>query len=186
MIQPGLETIAQPATRGERVTIVGRVFDGDRVPVANALIEVWQANADGRYDHPDDTQEKLLDVHFHGFGRAVTDGDGGYRFHTIKPGPVPGADARLQAPHLNVTIFGRGLLKHLFTRIYFPDDPLNATDTVLRNVPRTRRATLIATTSPRSANAAVVTAPAVEPPPITTLRFDIVLQGDGETVFFEF
>jgi len=170
LIRPGLESMVQPATRGDRVTIAGRVLDGDRAPVADALIELWQANAEGRYDHPEDTQEKLLDPHFHGFGRACSDADGWYRFHTIKPGPVPGANAVLQAPHINVTIFGRGLLNRLLTRIYFPGDPLNTHDSVLNAVPSARRSTLIAT--------------ACAPSSETTLRFDIVLQGEGETVFF--
>ncbi len=170
LIRPGLESMAQSTTRGDRVTIAGRVLDGDRAPVADALIELWQANAEGRYDHPEDTQEKLLDPHFHGFGRACSDADGWYRFHTIKPGAVPGANAVLQAPHLNVTIFARGLLNRLLTRIYFPGDPLNMHDSVLNAVPPTRRSTLIAT--------------ACAPSSETTLRFDIVLQGEGETVFF--
>jgi protocatechuate 3,4-dioxygenase alpha subunit len=170
LIRPGLESMAQSTTRGDRVTIAGRVLDGDRAPVADALIELWQANAEGRYDHPEDTQEKLLDPHFHGFGRACSDADGWYRFHTIKPGAVPGANAVLQAPHLNVTIFARGLLNRLLTRIYFPGEPLNMHDSVLNAVPPTRRPTLIAT--------------ACAPSPETTLRFDIVLQGEGETVFF--
>jgi protocatechuate 3,4-dioxygenase alpha subunit len=146
------------------------VLDGDRAPVSDALIELWQANAEGRYDHPEDTQEKLLDPHFHGFGRACSDADGWYRFHTIKPGPVPGADGSLQAPHLNVTVFARGLLNRLITRIYFPGDPLNVHDSVLNAVPDDRRSTLIATVC--------------APPSEGTLRFDIVLQGEGETVFF--
>ena len=171
LIRPGLETMVRPATRGVRVTIEGRVFDGDHIAVADAMIEIWQANAEGRYDHPEDTQEKLLDADFHGFGRAATDNAGWYRFHTIKPGPVPGIGATLQAPHINVAIFARGLLKRLMTRIYFPDEPLNANDPVLTAVPPQRRVTLIA-----SAGA---------PLPAGTLGFDIVLQGENETVFFD-
>jgi protocatechuate 3,4-dioxygenase, alpha subunit len=171
LIRPGLETMVRPTTRGERVRIEGRVFDGDRAAVADAMIEIWQANAEGRYHHPEDTQEKLLDDHFHGFGRAATDEGGWYRFYTIKPGPVPGAGATLQAPHINVAIFARGLLKRLVTRIYFPDEPLNANDPVMTAVPPQRRATLIA-----SAGA---------PLPAETLRFDIILQGENETVFFD-
>jgi protocatechuate 3,4-dioxygenase alpha subunit len=170
LIQTRRETMVQSATRGDRLTIEGRVLDGDRAPVSDALIELWQANAEGRYDHPEDTQEKLLDPHFHGFGRACSDADGWYRFHTIKPGPVPGADGSLQAPHLNVTVFARGLLNRLITRIYFPGDPLNVHDSVLNVVPRARRSTLIAT--------------ACVPTSEATLRFDVVLQGEGETVFF--
>ena len=171
LIQPGLETMVQSATRGERVMIEGRVRDGDRAPVSDALIEIWQANADGRYDHPEDTQEKLLDAHFHGFGRTATDAGGWYRFHTIKPGSVPGAETTLQAPHLNIAIFARGLLKRLVTRIYFPGDLLNASDPVLNAVPPERRSTLIATAGAPSSK--------------VTLRFDIVLHGESETVFFD-
>ena len=108
------------------------------------MIELWQANADGRYDHPDDSQEKLLDPDFHGFGRAATDERGCFRFYTIKPGSVPGPGNLLQAPHINVSIFARGLLKRLVTRIYFPDEPLNATDAVLNTVAPERRSTLVA------------------------------------------
>src|SRR5437899_2210040 len=134
LIRAGLETLVRPATRGERVTIGGRVLDGDSAGVADAMIEIWQANAEGRYDHPEDRQEKLLDADFHGFGRAATDDAGWYRFHTIKPGPVAGIGAMLQAPHINVAIFARGLLHRLVTRIYFPDEPLNINDPVLMAV----------------------------------------------------
>lgn len=163
--------MVRPTTRGERVIIEGRIFDGDRAAVTDAMIEIWQANAEGRYDHREDTQEKLLDAQFHGFGRAATGDAGWYRLHTIKPGPVPGREGSLQAPHLNVAIFARGLLKRLTTRIYFPDERLNASDPVLARVPAERRATLMASTNTSL--------------PVLTLRFDIVLQGDHETVFFD-
>jgi protocatechuate 3,4-dioxygenase alpha subunit len=171
LIDSGLASLVQPATRGERVTIEGRVLDGDSAPVSDAMIEIWQANADGRYHHPEDTQEKLLDAHFHGFGRAATDDEGWYRFHTIKPGPVPGIGTTLQAPHINVAIFARGLLKRLVTRMYFPGEPLNANDPVLNSIPAQHRTTLIATDLARSGAG--------------TLRFDIILQGESETVFFD-
>ncbi len=148
--------------------IEGCVLDGDATPVSDAMIELWQANADGRYQHPDDSQEKLLDPDFHGFGRAATDERGRFRFYTIKPGSVPGPGNLLQAPHINVSIFARGLLKRLITRIYFPGEQLNATDVVLNSVAPERRLTLIAR---------------VEKPNL--LRFDIVLQGENETVFFD-
>jgi protocatechuate 3,4-dioxygenase, alpha subunit len=162
------ESLVTPATRGERVTIEGRVLDGDAAPVNDAMVELWQANAEGRYDHPYDTQEKLLDRNFHGFGRTATDDRGRFKFHTIKPGPVPGVGNALQAPHINVSIFARGLLKRLVTRIYFPNEPLNSADAVLNSVAPARRATLISQ----------VAGPDV-------LRFDIVLQGENETVFFD-
>ena len=163
--------LARRESRGERIVIVGRVLDGDGAPVNDAMVEIWQANADGRYDHPDDTQEKLIDRQFHGFGRAATDQHGGFRFDTIKPGRVPGAGTVLQAPHINLSLFARGLLKRLATRIYFPDEPSNDADTVLNAVPIVRRSTLIARVEDTS--------------PTPVLRFDIVLQGESETVFFD-
>ena len=168
LVRPGVATMIGPATRGERLIIEGRVLDGEGAAVADAMIEIWQANAEGRYDHPADTQEKLIDPHFHGFGRTATDGAGRYRFETIRPGRVPGDGATLQAPHIVVAIFARGLLRGLSTRIYFPDERSNARDPVLNSVPSARRGTLIA-----SAEADGI------------LHFDIVLQGEGETVFFE-
>src|SRR4029077_13760113 len=127
LIEAGAENLVREETRGDRVTIEGRVIDGDGEQVTDAMLEIWQANAEGRYDHADDEQEKLLDPAFHGYGRAATDARGSFSFHTIKPGPVPGANGDLQAPHINVSIFARGLLKRLVTRIYFPDEPLNTT-----------------------------------------------------------
>ena len=158
---------------GEKIVIEGHVFDGDGAPVPDALLEIWQANAAGRYAHPEDTQDKPLDRHFRGFGRAKTDAEGRYRFLTIRPGPVPGRGNTLQAPHIAMTIFGRGLLKHLFTRLYFAGEALNKTDPVLGSLedPALRN-TLLA--EPAGKNG------------VSTLyRFEIVLQGKGETVFFD-
>jgi protocatechuate 3,4-dioxygenase alpha subunit len=169
LIEAGSEKLVQPETRGDRITIEGSVMDGDGAPVTDAMIEIWQANAEGRYDHIEDDQEKLLDPVFHGYGRAGTDAHGAFRFETIKPGAVPGTDGVLQAPHINVSIFARGLLKRLCTRIYFPDDPLNETDLVLITIAPERRATLIASRVPNS----------------KVMRFDIILQGTNETVFFD-
>jgi len=171
LIKSADETLARRESRGERVVIVGRVLDGDGAPVDDAMVEIWQANADGRYDHPDDLQEKLIDPHFHGFGRAATDRDGCFRFDTIKPGPASGLGDTLQAPHVNVSLFARGLLKRLVTRIYFPDESLNASDAILNAVPSARRSTLIARVESMS--------------PTLTFRFDIVLQGENETVFLD-
>jgi len=168
LIRSGQESMVTPKSRGERITIEGRVLDGDAAGVSDAMVELWQANADGRYDHSDDSQEKLVDPDFHGFGRAATDERGCFRFYTIKPGSVPGPGNLLQAPHINVSIFARGLLKRLVTRIYFPDDPLNTADPVLNSVAAERRSTLVAHT---------------DQPGI--LRFEIVLQGKNETVFFD-
>ena len=159
--------IAGPDVPGERITLRGRVLDGDGRPVNDALIEVWQANAAGRYAHPDDTQEKPLTPGFQGFGRSPTDDDGAFRFTTIKPGSASGSDGQMQAPHLAVVVFMRGLLRQLVTRVYFPGDPANATDPVLQLVPVERRATLIA-----------------RPAADGTLEWDIHLQGADETVFF--
>ena len=171
LVRSGDEALARRESRGERIAIVGRVLDGDGAPVDDAMLEIWQANAAGRYDHPDDAQEKLIDSQFHGFGRASTDQHGNFRFETIKPGRVPGVGSVLQAPHINVSIFARGLLKRLATRIYFPDEPSNDADPVLNAVPIARRSTLIARLESAS------------PQPV--FRFDIVLQGENETVFFE-
>jgi protocatechuate 3,4-dioxygenase alpha subunit len=171
LVRSADETLIRHESRGERIVIVGRVLDGDGASIDDAMVEIWQANADGRYDHPDDLQEKLIDPHFHGFGRAATDQHGRFRFDTIKPGPASGLGNALQAPHINVSIFARGLLKRLVTRIYFPDESLNATDAVLNAVPSARRSTLIARVESIS--------------PTPTFRFEIVLQGESETVFFD-
>ena len=115
---------------GEQIAIQGRVLDGDGKPVNDALVEIWQANAHGKYAHPEDKQGKPLEAGFKGFGRSATDENGAFRFKTIKPGRVPGPGGALQAPHIAVTVFMRGLLKHLVSRIYFPDEPANADDPV--------------------------------------------------------
>ena len=161
--------IAPAGVKGERVTVQGRLLDGDGAPVSDGLIEIWQANALGKYAHPQDTQKKLLDKRFRGFGRIPTDARGAFRFTTIKPGAVPGPKGRPQAPHLVVTVFMRGLLKHLATRMYFPDEPANARDALLGLVPAARRPTLVAKRKSRG-----------------VLEWNIVLQGKGETVFFDF
>jgi len=161
--------IAGRGVKGERVTIAGRLLDGDGAGVSDGLIEIWQANADGKYAHPEDTQKKPLEKGWRGFGRIPTDAKGGFRFTTIKPGRVPGPGGQLQAPHLVVSVFMRGLLKHLMTRIYFPDEAAgNAEDPVLKMVPAARRTTLI----PKKNGKA--------------LEWNIVLQGKGETVFFDY
>ncbi|HVB17596.1 MAG TPA: protocatechuate 3,4-dioxygenase subunit alpha, partial [Stellaceae bacterium] len=133
----------------------------------------WQANAAGRYNHPDDPQtDKPLDPNFRGFGRAATDSEGHFRIVTIKPGPVPGRGNALQAPHINLALFARGLLIHLFTRIYFADEPANAADPLLSSIEDAAvRGTLLARRA-ASGN-----------PPL--YHFDIVLQGENETAFLE-
>jgi protocatechuate 3,4-dioxygenase alpha subunit len=167
----GSETLVSDATQGERIRIEGRVIDGEGAAVPDAMIEIWQANAAGRYDHPDDSRgEKALDPAFHGFGRCGTDKDGRFHFLTVQPGAVPGIGNALQAPHINIAVFARGLLRHLWTRLYFEGEPLNADDPVLTLVAPERRKTLIA----RRANGKV-----------PGYAFDLVLQGKGETVFFD-
>ena len=158
---------------GERIVIEGRVLDGDRMPVPDALIELWQANAAGRYAHPDDTQtDKPLDANFRGFGRVATDAEGRFRITTIRPGPVPGRGNSLQAPHINLVFFSRGLLNHLYTRIYFADEPANASDPLLSSIEDPAvRGTLVA-------RRAAGSSPAL-------YRFDIVMQGDNETAFLD-
>lgn len=162
--------VAGDAVGGERLWLTCRVIDGDDVPLPDAMIELWQANADGKYHHPEDRQEKLLDPAFRGFGRMPTAKDGSCAFETIKPGRVPGPGATLQAPHLNLSIFARGLLKRLTTRLYFADEPSNLTDPVLALVPASRRNTLMAQPDPARKGG---------------WRFDIKLQGEQETVFFD-
>src|SRR6266704_265740 len=156
-------------TKSERVAIEGRLLDGEGVGVSDGLVEIWQANSHGKYAHPEDQQKKPLEREFMGFGRIPTDDQGAFRFTTVKPGRVPGPGATLQAPHLVVAVFMRGMLKHLATRIYFPDEPSNAEDPLLKLVPPARRATLIAKHKAKGA-----------------LEWNIILQGKNETVFFDF
>jgi protocatechuate 3,4-dioxygenase, alpha subunit len=158
-------------TTGRRIHIQGHVYDGDQAPVPDAMLEIWQANSHGRYHHPADHRLDLpLDPDFIGFGRSGTDDEGRYWFQTVKPGRVPGPDGRLQAPHIVVTVFARGLLNHAVTRLYFADEPSNAEDPVLQRVPAERQPSLLA--QPHYHGEA------------TAYQFDIVLQGDGETPFF--
>lgn len=163
------DNLVAPGGSGRPIRIEGRVSDADGKPVDDALVEIWQANAHGRYDHPEDRRDLPLESGFRGFGRVATDASGAFAFTTVKPGAVPAAAGGMQAPHINVTIFMRGMLKHLRSRIYFPDEPANAADPVLALVPSERRSTLIAV--PRGANA---------------FEWNVVLQGPGETVFFDF
>ena len=166
-------TRGNPELAGQRIAVEGQVLDGDGAPVPDAVVELWQANAAGRYNHPDDRQEdKPLDPKFHGFGRCATDNDGRFRVRTIKPGPVPGRGNALQAPHINVAVFARGMLIHLCTRIYFADElAANAADPLLSSIEDGAvRGTLLARAD--ASNPALY-------------RFDIVLQGDNETAFLD-
>jgi protocatechuate 3,4-dioxygenase alpha subunit len=164
------DDLVSAGTSGERVIIEGRVLDGDGKPVPDAIIEIWQANSYGKYAHPEDQQDKPVEPSFSGYGRVPTDDDGKFRFTTIKPGPVPDLDGKLQAPHIVVSVFARGLLRRLVTRIYFPDEPANAADFVLNLVEASRRETLIAKKIAGASG---------------TLKWDVVLQGPNETVFFD-
>jgi protocatechuate 3,4-dioxygenase alpha subunit len=160
--------LVAPDTEGERIRIEGRVLDGAGEPVSDAMIEIWQADGQGRYAHPLD--KRGSNSRFKGFGRVGTGTDAECRFifDTVKPGSVDGR----QAPHINVTVMMRGLLLHSFTRIYFSDEAeANARDPVLADVPPERRETLIAKRE--------------ETPSGPVYRFDIHMQGDAETVFFD-
>lgn len=173
LARAGENVLAGDHVDGERVRIEGRVVDGAGDPVDDALVELWQANADGRYRHPADDREDLpLDPHFTGFGRAGTNANGEFWFTTVKPGAVPARGGGWQAPHCNLQVFARGLLRHLSTRLYFADDPATTDDPVLASVPEARRTTLLAR-------------PAGRRDGLPAYRFDIILQGDGETVCFD-
>lgn len=164
------DNLAGPGVSGERVEIAGRILDGDGNPVPDGIIEIWQANSQGKYAHPDDLQEKLTEAGFTGYGRVPTDEEGRFKFTTIKPGRVPDPDGKLQAPHVAVSVFTRGLLRRLITRIYFPDEPSNGEDFALNLVEAARRGTLIAKKMGGLAGA---------------LEWNVILQGPGETVFFD-
>ena len=162
--------LTQPETAGERIRIEGLVLDGDGLPVPDAMVEIWQANAHGRYNHSVDQGPAQLDATFLGFGRSGTAENGSYWFETIKPCRVPFYHEQFQASHICVTVFARGLLNHLLTRLYFEDEPTNTEDPILQCVPDERRSTLLARRENREG--------------IIVYRFDIVMQGAGETAFF--
>jgi protocatechuate 3,4-dioxygenase alpha subunit len=160
-----MNVMVTDSTQGEKIRVEGQVYDGDGAAIPDAMVEIWQANTYGRYNHPDDAT-------FTGWGRSGTDEKCFYSFETIKPGPVPGADDSVQAPHINVVIFARGMLVHAYTRMYFVDEPANASDPVLNSIKsKKRRQTLLATPGMESGK--------------TVYRFDIRLQGENETVFFD-
>jgi protocatechuate 3,4-dioxygenase alpha subunit len=158
-----------PGISGERVTISGRVVDGDGKPVRDALLEIWQANSHGKYAHPEDHQTKPLEPGFQGYGRIGVDENGRFLITTVKPGAVPGPDGKIQAPHIAVSLFARGLQLRLVTRIYFPEEAANADDYVLNLIEPARRGTLIARKMAGSG----------------TLEWNVILQGGEETVFFD-
>jgi len=160
----GGERLVDPAA-AEAIRIGGTVFDGAGEPVGDALVEVWQANRAGRYRHPDDPRAELpLEDSFTGFGRCPTDAQGRFAFTTVKPGPVAG-----QAPHVSVIVLARGLLRQLYTRIYFPDEQeANAADPLLRSI------------ADPALRSSLVARPGAD-----GLIFDIHLQGDRQTAFLD-
>ena len=170
--------LANELTKGQRIRIEGRVFDGIGTVLKDVLIEIWQANAEGKYAHPGDRQPgKAIDPNFRGWGRACTDFESGvYAFDTIKPGPVEGRNGRFMAPHVNAWIVARGINIGLNTRIYFGDEAeANARDAVLNIIEwEARRKTLVAERLDAKGEGGAV-----------VYRFDIRLQGEGETVFFD-
>jgi protocatechuate 3,4-dioxygenase alpha subunit len=156
-----------PETKGERITFEGVLRDGAGLPIRDGLVEIWQADADGRYAHPDDPRGASADPAFSGYGWRHTTDDGGFHFSTIKPGSVVGPDGRAQAPHIMVSVMARGILTRFITRLYF-EDAENSLDPILQLVPESRRHTVIAGHLGEG-----------------RYRFDIRLQGADETVFFD-
>jgi protocatechuate 3,4-dioxygenase alpha subunit len=161
--------VVAPGSPGA-VQIVGYLYDGNGAGVPDGLIETWQADSDGHFAHPDDPRDSRASTPagFRGFGRSATDADGRWHITTVKPGPLPAPDGAVEAPHLDVSVFARGLLDRVVTRIYFPDEnAANSSDPVLSGIEPARRASLIAN------------------PAGDMLQFDIHLQGPDETVFFD-
>lgn len=166
----GLGCMTLPETKGKHIRLRFRLLDGDGVPIPDGMLELWQADASGKYDHPADTQTQAADPAFCGFGRLATDAQGICVFDTVYPGRVPDGRGGCQASHINVSVFARGLLDRLCTRVYFEGDPGLADDPVLAIVPENRRHTLMARCDVEHR---------------AQWNFDIHLQGEQETVFFE-
>jgi protocatechuate 3,4-dioxygenase alpha subunit len=164
---PGAETVAAASADGSRIAIEGAVLDGAGQPVPDALIEIWQADGSGKYAQPLDARNGPGDAGIQGFGRSGTDGEGRFIFETVRPGRVSGPGG-LQAPHLVMGVLARGVMTRLVTRLYFGGEPSNDADPILRLVPEDRRATLVARHVADN-----------------RYQFNIVLQGEGETVFFD-
>jgi protocatechuate 3,4-dioxygenase, alpha subunit len=162
-----ISRIAGDAAKGERVWLRFRVLDGEGLPVPDAMIELWQADSEGRYARPGSA---AAGVGFGGFGRMATTEDGSCTFETIRPGCVPGPGETVQSPHINVSILGRGILKRLSTRLYFAGEPANEADPILGLVPENRRPTLLAHPDPDRTGWWI---------------FNMRLRGEGETVFFD-
>lgn len=165
-----ISRIAGDGVRGERVWLTFRVVDGEGMVVPDAMIELWQADSEGNYVVPNSGPDVTDRAAFGGFGRLATAEDGSCTFETIRPGCVPGLGETLQAPHVNVSILGRGILKRLSTRLYFAGEPANAADPVLALVSESRRTTLFAQADPARTG---------------YWHFEVRLRGDNETVFFD-
>jgi protocatechuate 3,4-dioxygenase alpha subunit len=166
-----LGIMAPDGAEGEHIALIFRVIDGDGQPTpGDSMIELWQADSQGRYQHPLDPHSAAADKNFCGFGRLETDANGVCVFETVKPGVVPNPSGNAQAPHINVTLFARGLGKPLRTRIYFEGEAANADDSVLSQIPADRRDTLLAKPVAGQAGAWAI---------------EIHLQGEAETVFFD-
>jgi protocatechuate 3,4-dioxygenase alpha subunit len=165
------DNLITPDATGQKIRIEGRITDGDGMQINDAMLEIWQADSQGRYLHARGEAPRP-NATFTGFGRSATDKEGIFSFDTIKPGTVAGPNGKPQAPHIVVCIFSRGMLRQVYTRLYFSDEAAaNATDPILNLVPADRRGTLIAHKEAGT-----------EPP---RYRFDIRVQGDNETVFFD-
>jgi len=165
------DNLITPDAAGQKIRIQGRVTDGDGAPINDCMLEIWQADSQGRYASPQDTRGRP-NTQFKGFGRSATDRDGVYNFDTVKPGSVPGPGGKPQAPHIVVCIYSRGMLRQIYTRLYFADEAANAADPILALVPEARRGTLIAHKTGDEKG-------------VPLYRFDIRVQGESETVFFE-
>lgn len=164
------DNLVTPDATGQKIHIEGRITDGDGLPINDAMLEIWQADAQGRYASPADSRARP-NTQFKGFGRSATDKDGVFGFDTIKPGAVPGPNGKTQAPHVVFCIFSRGMLRQVYTRMYFSDEAANASDPILALVPEDRRGTLVARKTMKG--------------DLPVYRFDIRVQGENETVFFQ-
>jgi protocatechuate 3,4-dioxygenase, alpha subunit len=172
LMRHGVDDLDPEGRAGEPIVLIGAVRDGAGSGVADAMVEIWQSDGAGRYRHPADGRAPDIPTSFIGFGRVASTDDGAYRLRSVLPGTVPGRRGTVQAPHLNVHVFARGVLDKLATRIYFDGQAANEQDPVLSSVPADRRATLLARREGEEDGAA-------------RYRFDIVLQGADETAFFD-
>jgi protocatechuate 3,4-dioxygenase alpha subunit len=174
LIFNGEDDLLKDGVKGDRITLIGSVFDANGEAIPDAMIEIWQADSIGIYPHPSDSRQNEADPNFRGFGRSDTTRDQLFRFSTIKPGKTLYQDGSAkQAPHINLRVLGRGLLVHLQTRVYFDDEAEeNEQDPIFRSLDPERRSTLVAKKDGYMGNT-------------TIYRFDIVLQGEQETLFFQ-